>query len=55
MSAPIDQRVEKLLAMSDKRGLIVDTLRVKGNEIEIIYATAKAKTADADLINWRRK
>ena len=55
MIAPIDERVDRLLAMSDRRGMVVETVRVKGNEIEIIYATAKPKTADADLINWRRK
>ena len=55
MSAPIDERVDRLLAMSDRRGMVVETVRVKGNEIEIIYATVKPKTADADLINWRRK
>lgn len=55
MGAPIDQRLEKLLALSDKRGMVVDTVRVRGNEIEIVYATTKPKTADADLIDWSRK
>ena len=57
MATPIDQRVEKLLALSDKRGMIVDTLCVNGNQILITYATAKPKTAtaDADLIDWSRK
>ena len=57
MAAPIDQRVEKLLALSDKHGMIVDTLCVNGNQILITYATTKPKaaTADADLIDWSRK
>lgn len=57
MATPIDQRVEKLLALSDKRGMIVDTLCVNGNQILITYATQKPKTSttDADLINWNRK
>ena len=55
MGAPIDQRLEKLLALSDKRGMIVEAVQVRGNEIMITYATTKPKTADADLINWSRK
>lgn len=55
MGAPIDQRLEKMLALSDKRGMIVNTIRVRGTEIEITYVTGKLKTDDADLIDWARK
>ncbi len=57
MSAPIARRVESLLDMSDKRGLIVEKVLVKGDTIEIVYLhqAAKPKGTDPDLIDWRRK
>ena len=41
MGAPIDQRLEKLLALSDKRGMVVEAVQVRGNEILITYATSE--------------
>lgn len=57
MGTPIDRRLEKLLEMSDRRGLLVEAVTVKGDEIRIVYAQPKArgKTADADLVDWGRK
>lgn len=55
MGTPIDRKLEKLLDLSDRKGLTVERVLVKGDEIQIIYATPKAKTVDADLIDWRRR
>lgn len=57
MSAPIDLRVEKLLRMMDRNGIPYDTVRVRGDLIEIVCQQPKPKgrkTTDLDTVDWSR-
>ena len=56
MAAPISLRLEKMLEVFDRRGLLVEAVTVKGEEIHLTIAQPKggAKTASADLVNWKR-
>ena len=56
MALPLASRLGKMLEECNRHGLLVESVSTKGDEIHLTIAQPKggAKTASADLVNWKR-